>query len=259
MTLVEITLPLLFSVILIVLRQKVSFTNYPNGTHYDSFSLERPPTTLTSNLQFAYVPANSSVVRQVAEDVQLSLKHGFISAGEADVLHGLCIGHAIRPYSAFWLTSTRTFCFFVFFANGDFQFSNNTTEFPVAEKWADCYSIFLEKRKGKVLIFLILQFSPEWIMWRSKLFGWNKLCRMPMDNIFTAFILRGGAKLQAQLVVYTVCGIHIQFLVRCSALFHWACAVTSIGICLPMKSRCYLLLQNKQKWGNEGMCLSHDR
>lgn len=83
MTLVEITLPLLFSAILIVLRQKVSFTNYPNATHYDSFSLEQPPDKLPIGLQLAYVPANSSIVRQVAEDVQLSLEHGTISAGEA--------------------------------------------------------------------------------------------------------------------------------------------------------------------------------
>uniref|UniRef100_A0AAR2JEC1 ABC transporter domain-containing protein n=1 Tax=Pygocentrus nattereri TaxID=42514 RepID=A0AAR2JEC1_PYGNA len=78
-TLVEIALPLLFSAILIVLRQKVSSTNYPNATHYGSFSLERPPFKLPFGLQLAYVPANSSVVRQVAEDVQLSLSrvHGF--------------------------------------------------------------------------------------------------------------------------------------------------------------------------------------
>lgn len=81
-TLVEITLPLLFSTILIVLRQRVSFTSYPNATHYGSFSLEWPPAQLPSDLQLAYVPANSSIVRQVAEDVQLSLQQGFISAGE---------------------------------------------------------------------------------------------------------------------------------------------------------------------------------
>ncbi|KAF7698247.1 phospholipid-transporting ATPase ABCA3 [Silurus meridionalis] len=79
-TLLEITLPLMFSAILIVLRQKVSFTNYPNATHYDGFLLEWPPHKLPSNLQLAYVPANSSIVRQIAEDVQLSLEQGFISA-----------------------------------------------------------------------------------------------------------------------------------------------------------------------------------
>ncbi|XP_026864956.2 ATP-binding cassette sub-family A member 3 [Electrophorus electricus] len=79
-TLVEIALPLLFSAILIVLRQKVSFTNYPNVTHYESFSLDGPPFHLPMGLQLAYVPANSSVVRQVAEDVQLTLDKGFIAA-----------------------------------------------------------------------------------------------------------------------------------------------------------------------------------
>ncbi|TSK87603.1 ATP-binding cassette sub-family A member 3 [Bagarius yarrelli] len=79
-TLVEITLPLLFAAILIVLRQKVSFTNYPNATHYGSFSVEWRPAQLPSQLQLAYVPANSSTVRQVVEDVQLSLEQGFISA-----------------------------------------------------------------------------------------------------------------------------------------------------------------------------------
>ncbi|XP_030646569.1 ATP-binding cassette sub-family A member 3 [Chanos chanos] len=73
-TLVEIALPLLFSAILIVLRQKVPFTNYPNATHYGSFSVDHlPPHFFFSQLQLAYVPGNSSVVRQVAEDVQHSL------------------------------------------------------------------------------------------------------------------------------------------------------------------------------------------
>ncbi|XP_066497951.1 phospholipid-transporting ATPase ABCA3 [Hoplias malabaricus] len=79
-TLVEIALPLIFSAILIVLRQKVSFTIYPNATHYGSFSVDGPPFLLPAGLQLAYVPTNSSVVRQVAEDVQLSLRRGFISA-----------------------------------------------------------------------------------------------------------------------------------------------------------------------------------
>uniref|UniRef100_A0A8C2JVR5 ATP-binding cassette, sub-family A (ABC1), member 3b n=1 Tax=Cyprinus carpio TaxID=7962 RepID=A0A8C2JVR5_CYPCA len=75
-TLVEIALPLLFSAILIVLRQKVSFINYPNATRYHSFPLsDLPPNLCFQNLQLAYVPANASVVRQITEDVQQSL-HG---------------------------------------------------------------------------------------------------------------------------------------------------------------------------------------
>ncbi|XP_076838178.1 phospholipid-transporting ATPase ABCA3 [Brachyhypopomus gauderio] len=79
-TLVEITLPLLFSAVLIVLRQKVTFTNYPNATRYGSFSLDMPPPHLPMGLHLAYVPANSSAVRQVAEDVQRTLTWGFIGA-----------------------------------------------------------------------------------------------------------------------------------------------------------------------------------
>uniref|UniRef100_A0A671SGN1 ATP-binding cassette sub-family A member 3-like n=1 Tax=Sinocyclocheilus anshuiensis TaxID=1608454 RepID=A0A671SGN1_9TELE len=70
-TLVEILLPLLFSAILIVLRQNVSFINYPNATHYHSFPLsDLPPILCFQDLQLAYVPANASVVRQITEDVQ---------------------------------------------------------------------------------------------------------------------------------------------------------------------------------------------
>uniref|UniRef100_A0A672RSN6 ATP-binding cassette sub-family A member 3-like n=1 Tax=Sinocyclocheilus grahami TaxID=75366 RepID=A0A672RSN6_SINGR len=63
--------PLLFSAILIVLRQNVSFINYPNATHYHSFPLsDLPPILCFQDLQLAYVPANASVVRQITEDVQ---------------------------------------------------------------------------------------------------------------------------------------------------------------------------------------------
>ncbi|XP_056143491.1 phospholipid-transporting ATPase ABCA3 isoform X2 [Lampris incognitus] len=73
-TLVEIALPLLFSGILIVVRQKVPFKNYPNATVYESFSVDYLPTHLVfGQYQLVYVPGNSSVVRQVAEDVQHSL------------------------------------------------------------------------------------------------------------------------------------------------------------------------------------------
>lgn len=82
MTLVEVALPLLFSVILIVLRQRVPFRNYPNATHYNSFSVDRLPFQLEfGNYQLAYVPGNASVVRQVAEDVQRSLGVMAISSG----------------------------------------------------------------------------------------------------------------------------------------------------------------------------------
>uniref|UniRef100_A0A671T656 ABC transporter domain-containing protein n=1 Tax=Sinocyclocheilus anshuiensis TaxID=1608454 RepID=A0A671T656_9TELE len=74
-TLVEIALPLLFSAIPCDLRQKVSFINYPNATHYHSFATCRLPFPLCfQDLQLAYVPANASVVRQITEDVQQSLQ-----------------------------------------------------------------------------------------------------------------------------------------------------------------------------------------
>uniref|UniRef100_A0A3P8SAU7 ATP binding cassette subfamily A member 3 n=1 Tax=Amphiprion percula TaxID=161767 RepID=A0A3P8SAU7_AMPPE len=71
-TLVEILLPLLFSGILIVLRQKVSSKDFPNATFFDSYAVDRLPLMLeVQHLQLAYVPGNSSVVRQVAEDVRI--------------------------------------------------------------------------------------------------------------------------------------------------------------------------------------------
>ncbi|XP_061703260.1 phospholipid-transporting ATPase ABCA3 isoform X2 [Syngnathoides biaculeatus] len=80
-TLVEIILPLLFSGILILLRQKVPFKDFPNATFYESFPVEALPRNFLRHLQLAYVPANSSAVRQVAEDVRLNLAlpsvHGF--------------------------------------------------------------------------------------------------------------------------------------------------------------------------------------
>lgn len=76
-TLVEILLPLLFSAVLIVLRQKVPFQNYPNATIYESFSVDSLPHWRFQRLQLAFVPDNSSVVRQVAEDVRRKLNmHG---------------------------------------------------------------------------------------------------------------------------------------------------------------------------------------
>lgn len=84
-TLVEIALPLLFSGILIVLRENVPFKDYPNATLYPSFFVDglQYPLDNYHHYQLAYVPGNASVVRRVAEDVQRSLDpvissvHGF--------------------------------------------------------------------------------------------------------------------------------------------------------------------------------------
>lgn len=74
----EILLPLLFSGILIFLRQKVPIKDYPNATVYESYAVDVLPSRLMHHLQLAYVPRNSSVVRKVAEDVRGSL---FLSSG----------------------------------------------------------------------------------------------------------------------------------------------------------------------------------
>uniref|UniRef100_A0A8C2IMX7 ATP binding cassette subfamily A member 3 n=1 Tax=Cyprinus carpio TaxID=7962 RepID=A0A8C2IMX7_CYPCA len=82
-TLVEIALPLLFSGILIALRQKVSSINYPNATHYQSFGVSDLPFPLCyQDLQLAYVPANASVVRQITEDVQQTFPFNIIFSSE---------------------------------------------------------------------------------------------------------------------------------------------------------------------------------
>ncbi|KAG7261800.1 hypothetical protein CRUP_037406, partial [Coryphaenoides rupestris] len=75
-TLVEVALPLLFASVLIALRQKVPFKDYPNATVYDSFAARQLP---YGHWQLAYVPGNASVVRQVAEDAQHSLAPGLSS------------------------------------------------------------------------------------------------------------------------------------------------------------------------------------
>lgn len=78
MTLVEIFLPLLFAGVLIVLRQKVPVTDYPNATVYHIFPVSSLPLKNPHVFQLAFVPSNSSVVRQVAEDVRSHLR---LSAG----------------------------------------------------------------------------------------------------------------------------------------------------------------------------------
>lgn len=72
-TLIEILLPLLFSGILIALRQKVPIKDNPNPIVYESYEVDQLPYSLLHYLELAYVPGNSSVVRQVAEDVRSSL------------------------------------------------------------------------------------------------------------------------------------------------------------------------------------------
>lgn len=72
MTLIEILLPLFFTGVLIVLRQKVPVEDYPNATVYDSFSVDALLNKFC-RLQLAFVPNNSTMVRQVVEDVRKQL------------------------------------------------------------------------------------------------------------------------------------------------------------------------------------------
>ncbi|XP_068605723.1 phospholipid-transporting ATPase ABCA3 [Brachionichthys hirsutus] len=72
-TLVEILLPLLFSGMLIVLRQKVSFQDYPNTTDYESFAIDGLPSILFKDLKLAYVPGNSTTVHKLADHVNRRL------------------------------------------------------------------------------------------------------------------------------------------------------------------------------------------
>ncbi|XP_058509003.1 phospholipid-transporting ATPase ABCA3 [Solea solea] len=83
-TLVEILLPLLFSGILILLRQKVPFKDYPNATIYESYTVDTLPKKFLGRLQLGYVPGNSSVVRQVADDVRGSLSLSSVRGFETE-------------------------------------------------------------------------------------------------------------------------------------------------------------------------------
>nr|XP_015801059.2 phospholipid-transporting ATPase ABCA3 [Nothobranchius furzeri] len=84
-TLVEILLPLLFSGILIALRQKVDSKVFPNATIYESFDVDSfQRFSNLQKLQLVYVPGNSSVVRQVAYDVQRMLSLSSVRGFETE-------------------------------------------------------------------------------------------------------------------------------------------------------------------------------
>uniref|UniRef100_A0A3Q3B3I0 ATP-binding cassette, sub-family A (ABC1), member 3b n=1 Tax=Kryptolebias marmoratus TaxID=37003 RepID=A0A3Q3B3I0_KRYMA len=83
-TLVEILLPLLFSSILIALRQRVDFKTFTNVTTYDSFNVESLSKLDPHNFQLGYVPANSTVVQQVADHVRKSLSLSSVRGFETE-------------------------------------------------------------------------------------------------------------------------------------------------------------------------------
>ncbi|XP_068100526.1 phospholipid-transporting ATPase ABCA3 [Hyperolius riggenbachi] len=82
-TVIELALPLLFSAILIALRQRVESENFPNATFYKLMNFPSMPTFfLTDKWELAYIPSHSDAVRDIAETVERNLEinikaHGF--------------------------------------------------------------------------------------------------------------------------------------------------------------------------------------
>lgn len=74
-TVIELVLPLLFSVILIALRHRVESENYPNATIYPNVNFLNLPSFLrnTGPWELAYVPSNSKVVRDIVGTVEKKL------------------------------------------------------------------------------------------------------------------------------------------------------------------------------------------
>uniref|UniRef100_A0A8C4X0D4 ATP-binding cassette, sub-family A (ABC1), member 3b n=1 Tax=Eptatretus burgeri TaxID=7764 RepID=A0A8C4X0D4_EPTBU len=86
-TIIELALPALFAAILIAIRQRVSFTEYPNSTYYRPLSVDRLPQQLMKihmlhypefkdvGWFFAYSPGNATPVREIASHVEKKLAH----------------------------------------------------------------------------------------------------------------------------------------------------------------------------------------
>lgn len=74
-TVIELVLPLLFSVILIALRHRVESENHPNATIYPNVNFLNLPSFLrnTGPWELAYVPSNSKVVRDIVGTVEKKL------------------------------------------------------------------------------------------------------------------------------------------------------------------------------------------
>ncbi|XP_058851719.1 phospholipid-transporting ATPase ABCA3-like isoform X1 [Acipenser ruthenus] len=76
-TVIEIALPLLFAAILIILRQRVPSSTFPNATSFSNFSVTFLPQPLGwENLELAFIPGNVSTVRSLASDVGKQFKPG---------------------------------------------------------------------------------------------------------------------------------------------------------------------------------------
>ncbi|XP_067859732.1 phospholipid-transporting ATPase ABCA3 [Heptranchias perlo] len=76
-TIVEISLPLIFAAILITLRQRVSSVNYPNATIYRSFYIyDIPyfPQYPKTKWNLVYIPSNVTAVEKIARLVETTLR-----------------------------------------------------------------------------------------------------------------------------------------------------------------------------------------
>nr|XP_033770036.1 ATP-binding cassette sub-family A member 3 [Geotrypetes seraphini]XP_033770037.1 ATP-binding cassette sub-family A member 3 [Geotrypetes seraphini]XP_033770038.1 ATP-binding cassette sub-family A member 3 [Geotrypetes seraphini] len=83
-TIIEVSLPMLFAAILIALRQKVQAVSHPNTTEYYKLSVKELPWFFhSSQWELAYVPSNSTVVKDIAETVEKSLNVNIKARGFA--------------------------------------------------------------------------------------------------------------------------------------------------------------------------------
>uniref|UniRef100_A0A6I8PBH8 ATP binding cassette subfamily A member 3 n=1 Tax=Ornithorhynchus anatinus TaxID=9258 RepID=A0A6I8PBH8_ORNAN len=85
-SLVEVSLPLLFAAILIALRLRVPSVGHPNITTYPSLDIDELPPFFQHprpgvQWELAYVPSGSAAVREVAEAVERSLHPGLRARG----------------------------------------------------------------------------------------------------------------------------------------------------------------------------------
>ncbi|XP_030067809.1 phospholipid-transporting ATPase ABCA3 [Microcaecilia unicolor] len=70
-TIIEVSLPLLFAAILIALRDKVQGVVHPNATYFHTLSVKELPWFFHSfQWELAYVPSNSIAVKDIAEAVE---------------------------------------------------------------------------------------------------------------------------------------------------------------------------------------------
>ncbi|XP_053550667.1 phospholipid-transporting ATPase ABCA3 [Bombina bombina] len=74
-TIIELALPLVFSAILIALRQRVQSVTYPNATFYRNVPFPSLPNIfyVMGPMQLAFIPSYSDAVQEIAENVERAL------------------------------------------------------------------------------------------------------------------------------------------------------------------------------------------